>query len=102
MSLTNTDAIRYFTIGETAVITVKVNKPSTRQPIDPTSVTMSRLTLDGLAQPIGGYVFERQSEGVYKLSIDTTDMAAGAYGVRSVIEGVLGRVIVEDSFVLGG
>lgn len=91
---------RYYMVGETVVVRVRIAKPGTKQPLDAdvSLVSVRRAGVD-VAGPLP--VFVREAEGDYAVELLTAGWSAGTYDlVVRVADGLTRVALPTDRFVL--
>jgi hypothetical protein len=101
MSNVNVDLARSFIVGETVHLEVRVSKPGTKTPTDPTTVQLASLKKGSQAITVSSPDFTRVAEGDFTYTIHTATLQPGTYNlVVRVASGTDEVVLVPDAFVL--
>jgi hypothetical protein len=96
---------KFFVIPTTVLVSIKVTNTATGAPIDPTSVTLTSITLNGLPVTVAHTAFTRVITGDYLLPIATSTLQPGSYTMLITVVGVdpldnPASTVVTDAFVL--
>lgn len=95
-------ALRYFIVGETVHLRSRISEPGGRKPVDPDTVALTFLGLEGgasvLTEPLP---LTREVEGEWVLAIPTVDLAPGVYTLAVThADGPSKVTVATDQFVL--
>jgi hypothetical protein len=97
----NAGADRYFVVGETVHLRSRVSKPGGRTPIDPATVELTLLALEGVQTLTDPIAFIREREGEFTLGLATEDLVPGTYTVAvRHADGPQRVTVATDRFVL--
>ena len=94
-------ADRFYLVGETVHLHVKVSKPGTKTPDDPATVSLSALKLGTTPVPVAVTDFTRNAQGDYGLTIPTAGFTPGTYSLSVTLADGSDRVVIlTDTFVV--
>jgi hypothetical protein len=96
-------ADRFYLVGETVHLHVKVSKPGTRTPDDPATVALTTLKLgtESMLEGVPTTAFTRNAQGDYTLTIPTAGFPPGTYSLAvRLANGAEAVVLLTDSFVV--
>lgn len=92
---------RFFLVGETPHLRVRVSQPGTKKPLDAGSVVLTTLRTGTTVVAVTTTAFTREAEGDYLLVLPTAGLAPGEYDlVITVSDGPTKVSILTDRFAL--